>query len=63
VAGHVGEQRHFDRHAWIERAGHSAADAEVARDLYAAAAADWVEAGARRHFALVPAIAGELDPW
>ena len=61
--GRVAESRDFGRNAWVERAGHAATDAEVVRDLYAAAAEAWVEAGARNHFALVPVLDGLLDPW
>jgi GNAT superfamily N-acetyltransferase len=42
---------------WVDLAGHALAeerDAELYRDMYAAASADWVEAGAFDHFALVP---------
>jgi ribosomal protein S18 acetylase RimI-like enzyme len=63
LLGQVGEARHFDRHAWVERAGHAATDPELVRDLYAAAAEAWLDAGARRHFALVPALDEALDPW
>src|SRR5690348_15547986 len=31
--------------AWVEPAGHAATEPEAIRDLYAAAAAGWVEAG------------------
>lgn len=40
---------------WVEVAGHAVDDAEVLRDLYAAAAAGWVERGWTAHYALVPA--------
>jgi GNAT superfamily N-acetyltransferase len=63
VLGRVGESRFFGRHAWIEKAGHAAAEPEVVRDVYAVAAEDWVEAGAGRHYVLVPVLAGQLDPW
>lgn len=62
VAG-LGEHLYFDHFAWIGRAGQAAEDAEIARDLYGAAAGGWVEAGATRHFVLVPALLGDLDPW
>ena len=49
---------------WVESAGHAVAEAEVARDLYARIAADWVEQGRTRHYVLVPASDGELvDSW
>ncbi len=41
--------------AWVELAGHAVQDAEVARDLYAGAAAGWVGEGRTMHYALVPA--------
>jgi GNAT superfamily N-acetyltransferase len=40
---------------WVELAGHAAEEAEDLRDLYAAAATAWVEAGHDDHYALVPA--------
>lgn len=40
---------------WVDAAGHAARDAEAIRDLYAAAAAGWVEAGRTSHYAIVPA--------
>jgi GNAT superfamily N-acetyltransferase len=50
--------------AWVEAPGHAAEEAEAVRDLYAAAAGPWVEAGATRHYALVPASdAPLLDAW
>ena len=49
---------------WVEPAGHAAEDAEVVRDLYAAASADWVEAGRTRHYVGVPASDASLvDAW
>jgi ribosomal protein S18 acetylase RimI-like enzyme len=41
--------------AWIELAGHAARQAELVRDLYAEAAARWVEEGRTRHYVYVPA--------
>lgn len=50
--------------AWVEAAGHSVAEAETVRDLYQLAAAEWADAGADVHFALVPAGDRELvDAW
>jgi GNAT superfamily N-acetyltransferase len=63
VLAELGEHLYFDHYAWIEHACHAAEDPEVARDLYAAAAAGWVEAGATRHFVLVPPLTADLDPW
>jgi len=48
---------------WIEPAGHAAADPETIRDLYAAAAATWLEEGRHRHYAMVPAINELVDAW
>src|SRR4051794_10901527 len=49
---------------WVEPAGHAVERAEDVRDLYAAAAARWVDAGRKAHFAVVPATDPELvDAW
>lgn len=49
---------------WVESAGHAADVAEDVRDLYAVAAARWVEEGRTRHWALVPATDDTLvDAW
>ncbi|HEY7177717.1 MAG TPA: GNAT family N-acetyltransferase [Gaiella sp.] len=49
---------------WIESAGHAASTRELIRDLYAAAAARWVEEGRTSHYAVVPATDPELvDAW
>ncbi len=39
---------------WVEAAGHAVDEAEVLRDLYAVAAAGWVERGWTAHYTLVP---------
>src|SRR5258706_10349437 len=39
---------------WIGAAGHAALEPEIVRELYAAAAAAWVEAGRMNHHVLVP---------
>ena len=50
--------------AWIELAGHAVREPELVRDLYAHAAARWVEEGRTRHYAVVPATDAELvDAW
>jgi GNAT superfamily N-acetyltransferase len=50
--------------AWVEAAGHAADEPETVRDLYAAAAAGWVEDGRTTHFAAVPASdAALVDAW
>ena len=48
---------------WVESAGQAVRVAEDVRDLYAAAAADWVKAGRTRHYVLVPADAELVDAW
>jgi GNAT superfamily N-acetyltransferase len=50
--------------AWVEPAGHAAAQAELVRDLYAAAAERWVADGSTSHYAMVPASHPALvDAW
>jgi GNAT superfamily N-acetyltransferase len=50
--------------AWIEGAGHAFDEPEIVRDLYAFAAAGWVEAGLTSHYAVVPATDPALvDAW
>ena len=49
---------------WVEPAGHAAIGAELVRDLYAVAAARWVEDGQTAHYAMVPATDPALvDAW
>ena len=49
---------------WIENAGHAASDPELVRDLYAEAAAGWVERGLKAHYVVVPASDHALlDAW
>jgi ribosomal protein S18 acetylase RimI-like enzyme len=49
---------------WVESGAHAVREAETLRDLYAAAAGVWVDAGATRHFAMVPASDTALvDAW
>jgi ribosomal protein S18 acetylase RimI-like enzyme len=45
---------------WVESAGHAVEDPEVARALYALAAARWVEEGRVAHYALLPSHDREL---
>jgi GNAT superfamily N-acetyltransferase len=40
---------------WVELAGHAVEEAELARDLYGAAAGRWVDEGRHRHYVVVPA--------
>jgi GNAT superfamily N-acetyltransferase len=49
---------------WVDAAGHAAVNPEVLRELYAVAAAAWVEAGRTNHHVLVPATdAALVDAW
>ena len=57
------ENQFWGQHAWVDYAGHAAADPELVRDMYAAAAPAWVEAGAHLHLPLVPALGELVDPW
>lgn len=45
---------------WVEAAGQAVTDPEVVRDLYAVAAARWVDEGRTAHYVLVPAHDPEL---
>jgi predicted N-acetyltransferase YhbS len=50
--------------AWIELAGHAVREPELVRDLYAHAAARWVEEGRTSHYVYVPAHDAELvEAW
>jgi GNAT superfamily N-acetyltransferase len=49
---------------WVDAAGHAVVRAELVRDLYAAAAARWVDEGLTSHYAIVPATDPALvDAW
>jgi GNAT superfamily N-acetyltransferase len=51
---------------WVEAAGHATAEGQpdVVREMYAAIAGSWVEAGRTNHHVLVPAgDAGLVDAW
>lgn len=49
---------------WVEPAGHAVEEAEDVRDVYALAAARWVEEGRTAHYAVVPATDPALvDAW
>lgn len=49
---------------WVEAAGHAVRAAEVARDLYAAAAERWVAEGRTSQYVIVPATdAALVDAW
>jgi ribosomal protein S18 acetylase RimI-like enzyme len=54
----------WGENVWVELAGHAVEEPEDLRDLYAEAAARWVEEGRTRHYALVPANDPALvDAW
>lgn len=54
----------WGENVWVELAGHATRDAEVARDLYGAAAGRWVDEGRTRHYVIVPATDRPLvDAW
>jgi ribosomal protein S18 acetylase RimI-like enzyme len=58
------ESKTWGENVWIELAGHAVEEPEDIRDLYAMAAARWVEEGRTRHYALVPAAgSGLVDAW
>ena len=58
------KDRTWGPNIWIESAGHAAAEPEVVRELYAVAAAAWVEAGLTNHHVVVPASDAPLvDAW
>jgi GNAT superfamily N-acetyltransferase len=66
VVGYLVGKRREDAvgpHVWSYVAGHAVREPELTRDLYAAAAAGWVEAGLTRHFAYVPNLPDLVDPW
>jgi len=53
----------FGRNAWIDAAGSATRDPEVLRDVYGFLAERWVEDGYRRHYAVVPVLPKNLEPW
>jgi ribosomal protein S18 acetylase RimI-like enzyme len=64
LVGTPRDQAVWGANGWVEHAGHAASDPEDVRDLYAAVAQGWVDAGRTRHFAMVPASdAGLVDAW
>ncbi|MEI8411442.1 MULTISPECIES: GNAT family N-acetyltransferase [unclassified Kribbella] len=48
---------------WVEAAGHAVREPEHIRDLYAVAAAQWVDDGRTAHYVLVPDDAELVDAW
>ena len=64
VLGKSGRVERWGPNIWVEAAGHAASDPERLRDVWAEAAAGWVEQGLRAHYALVPATdTSLLDAW
>lgn len=65
LLGHRKNDAIWGANVWVELAGHAVETAEDSRDLYAAAAASWVDEDERpRHYALVPAAEQALlDAW
>jgi GNAT superfamily N-acetyltransferase len=61
----VGRRKHdsIGPHVWSHIAGHAVHEAELVRDLYAAAAGAWVDAGLTRHFVFAPNLPELVDPW
>jgi GNAT superfamily N-acetyltransferase len=63
----IGSPREYvwgEGNIWVGVEGHAVREAETVRDLYAVAAEAWVEQGASRHYAIVPATDQELvDAW
>jgi len=54
----------WGENVWVDPAGHSVEQAEDVRDLYAAAAARWVDEGRTRHYVVAPASDGALvEAW
>lgn len=63
LIGALREDEYFGRHIWVGHGAHAAREPEIARDLYAGAAGEWVTRGAALHLALVPAVPEIADPW
>src|SRR4249919_4347782 len=66
MVGYLAGRRREDQvgpHVWSYIAGQAARDPELVRDLYAAAAAAWVDVGLTRHFVYVPALPELIEPW
>jgi ribosomal protein S18 acetylase RimI-like enzyme len=64
VIGSPEAETSWGPNVWIGAAGHAAAQPELVRDLYGAAAVGWLEDGLKAHYALVPATDTALvDAW
>ncbi len=55
LVGTAREDPIWGPNVWVEPAGQAVTEAEAARDLYAFAAARWVDEGRTSHYAVVPA--------
>ena len=49
LIGALREDEYFGRHVWVGHGAHAAREPEVARDLYAGIAGEWVAQGAGLH--------------
>jgi GNAT superfamily N-acetyltransferase len=58
-----GRDDHVGPLVWSFVAGHAVREPELTRDLYAAVAGSWVDAGLTRHFVYVPFLPELVDPW
>jgi ribosomal protein S18 acetylase RimI-like enzyme len=64
LVGSPGDPDVWGPNRWVDYAGQAVSDAEDMRDLYAVAAARWVEEDATRHYVLVPTFDDALvDAW
>jgi GNAT superfamily N-acetyltransferase len=64
VLGRSGPDHLWGPNIWVDAAAHAATDAELLRDVWAKAAAGWLEQGLRAHYVLVPATDKLLlDAW
>jgi GNAT superfamily N-acetyltransferase len=64
VLGRPSSPELWGPNVWVEAAGHAARDPELLRDVWASAAAGWLEQGLTAHYVLVPATDPQLlDAW
>lgn len=64
VLGRSRDPELWGPNVWIDTAGHAARDPELLRDVWAQAAATWMEQGLRAHYVVVPASDQRLlDGW
>jgi predicted N-acetyltransferase YhbS len=57
------DDRTWGANVWVEAAGYAVSEPELVRDLYAFAAQRWVDDGRTRHYALVPSLDDQVEPW